>query len=221
MSRALSFALNVVVPLGVYYGLRALGVSVYLALLVDALVPAVVTAWQFARGRRLDGLGLFMAGMMGIALLAALVGGDERLLLAKEGFVTAAAGLWFLASVWWGRPMAYEFTRPLVERRLPRGPLREPWDVYWERLPAFRRIWRVSTVIWSVALLLDAAARVAIAYTLPVDLVRAAGLGLYVAMTLLAVLATNVHYFATGLFNGWSALYAPIRERSLPVTGPS
>lgn len=211
--RALSFAVNLVIPVAVYYGLRAAGVSVYLALLADALVPAAFTAYQFVRGRTLDGLGLFMTGMLGIGLAVALIGGEERFLLAKEGLVTGAAGLWFLATLRAGRPMAYVFTRPLVERRLPHGPRRESWELYWERLPRFRAIWRVSTAIWGVALLLDAAARVLIAYVLPVDLVRVTGAGLYVAVTLLTMVITNVYYFATGLFNGWSRLYAPLREQ--------
>ncbi len=213
--RALSFAVNLALPVAVYYGLRAAGVSVYLALLVDALVPAVFTAYQFVRGRTLDGLGLFMTGMLGIGLAVALIGGDERFLLAKEGVATAAAGLWFLATLKAGKPLAYLFTRPLLERRLPHGPRREPWELYWERLPRFRAIWRTSTAIWGVALLLDAAARVYIAYALPVDLVRVVGAGLYVAMTLITMVITNVHYFTTGLFNGWSRLYAPLREKEI------
>lgn len=34
-------------------------------------------------------------------------------------------------------------------------------------------------------------------------------------MTLITMVITNVHYFATGLFNGWSRLYAPLREKEI------
>lgn len=208
----LSVAVNIGVPVVIYYGLRAAGVSVYLALLADTLVSAAFTGYKLLRERTLDGLSAFFTVMLGVAVVVSLISGDERLLLAKEGWVTAAAGLWFLASVRMPRPLAYLFTRPLLERRYPFGPLREPWEVYWERLPRFRRIWRVSSAIWGVALLLDAAARVAIAYALPVDTVRVAGTLLYVAVTVLTMIITNVHYVLSGLYNGWSSLYEPLRR---------
>lgn len=213
----LTVALHLAVPVAIYYGLRAAGVSVYLALLADTLVSAAYTGVKLLRERRLDGLSAFFTAMLAVAVLVSLVSGDERLLLAKEGWVTAAAGLWFLASVRMSRPLAYLFTRPLLERRYPFGPAREPWDVYWERLPRFRRIWRVSSVIWGVALLLDAAARVAIAYVLPADTVRVAGMLLYVAATVLTMIITNVHHVLSGLYNGWSSLYEPLRREEQPA----
>ncbi|MGI5271225.1 VC0807 family protein [Nonomuraea sp. CA-218870] len=210
--RWLTVAVNLGVPLVIYYGLRAAGVGVYLALLADTLVSAAFTGYKLLRERTLDGLSAFFTAMLAVAVVVALVSGDERLLLAKEGWVTAAAGLWFLASVRMSRPLAYLFTRPLLERRFPIGPAREPWEVYWERLARFRRLWRVSSVIWGVALLLDAAARVALAYALPVDAVRVAGTLLYAAATVVTMLVTNVHYALSGLFNGWSSLYEPLRR---------
>lgn len=92
------------------------------------------------------------------------------------------------------------------------GPVRAPWEVSWERLPRFRRLWRVSSVIWGVALLLDAAARVAVACTLPVDTARLAGWLLYAGATVLTMIITNVHHALSGLHNGWSRLYEPLRE---------
>src|SRR5690606_40177342 len=92
----LTVALNLVVPVAIYYGLRAAGVSVYLALLADTLVSAAYTGVKLLRERRLDGLSAFFTAMLAVAVLVSLVSGDDRLLLAKEGWVTAAAGLWFL-----------------------------------------------------------------------------------------------------------------------------
>ncbi|MFG1946785.1 VC0807 family protein [Nonomuraea sp. NPDC048826] len=202
-------------PVVLYYGLRAAGVSVQVALLADTLLSAAVTARTLLRERRLDGLSAFFTAMLAVAVVISLFSGDERMLLAKEGWVTGAAGLWFLASIRMSRPLAYAFTRPLLERRYPVGPVRERWEVYWERLPRFRRIWRVSSVIWGVALLLDAAARVAMAYMLPADTVRVAGTLLYVAATLITMIITNVHYIMSGLFNSWSSLYEPLRKERL------
>ncbi|MFC5815102.1 VC0807 family protein [Nonomuraea harbinensis] len=210
--RWLTIAVNIGVPVVIYYGLRAAGVSVYLALLADTLVSAGFTGYKLLRERKLDGLSAFFTAMFAVAVVVTLVSGDERMLLAKEGWVTAAAGIWFLVSTRMSRPLAYLFTRPLLEHRYPFGPVREPWEVYWERLPRFRRVWRVSSAVWGVVLLLDAAARVAIAYALPVDTVRVAGMLLYAVATLVAVIITNVHYVLSGLYNGWSSLYEPLRR---------
>ena len=74
-------------------------------------------------------------------------------------------------------------SRPLLEGRrifdLPGRarirPASTSWDEMWERVPRFRRIWRVCTVIWGSAILADAVVRVVMAYTLPIGLVPALG----------------------------------------------
>lgn len=65
-----------------------------------------------------------------------------------------------VASVASARPAALLFARPLMEgRKLFQSP---SWDVLWERGSTFRRIWRVSSLIWGAGLLVDAAIRVVI-----------------------------------------------------------
>lgn len=56
-------------------------------------------------------------------------------------------GFWFLGSIWSARPLAYQFTRPLLEGCIGRqGP---SWEVLWAREPHFRRIWPVSGAVWA------------------------------------------------------------------------
>lgn len=61
------------------------------------------------------------------------------------------------------------------------------WREDWENSPEFRKAMRVMTAVWGVAFLLDAVARVAMAYTLPVDIVPLLGAGLLVTMLIAAV----------------------------------
>jgi hypothetical protein len=44
--------------------------------------------------------------------------------------------------------------------------LSRSWDSLWQADAQFRRIWRISTVIWAAALLIDAVIRVVMAYSL-------------------------------------------------------
>ncbi|MFD9125724.1 VC0807 family protein [Kitasatospora sp. NPDC059571] len=189
---------DIVVPIALYYGLRAAGVSILVALLAGALLPALTTAMQWLRTRSLEGMAGFIAGTMLLGVAAALVSGSPRFLLAKDGWLTGVAGLWFLISIRARRPLLFHGGRPLLEGRFRSDGT--SWDVLWEREPAFRRIWRVSTAIWGVAMLLDAAARVVMAYSLPVDAVPGLGALLWPVTLLLLQLVNGVYYEVAGLW---------------------
>ncbi|GAB2975799.1 hypothetical protein LWP59_32050 [Amycolatopsis acidiphila] len=202
-------AFDIAAPIGLYYVLRAAGVSVYLALLVSAVLPVLSTVVQILRRRRLDQLGAFMAGMMIMSALVALISGSERFLLAKDGWLTAVAGLWMLATTRARRPFVYHFARVLLEGRV--GPRGESFESLWDRLPAFQHLWRVACVIWGTATLLDAGVRITMAYTLPVNLVPALNGVQYGVLFVLLQVATNIYYFRAGLFNPRSRLYQPLQ----------
>ena len=55
-------------------------------------------------------------------------------------------------------------------------------------------MWRVSSVLWGVGTLADAALRVVMAYTLPVDVVPALGTALYSATAFVLIVVNNVYY---------------------------
>jgi len=205
---ALRIVANIGVPLALYYGLRALGVGVYLAQIICTVVPAALALRGLIRNRHADGLSVYMTTMLLLSLGISFISGSVRFLLAREGWLTGVTGLWFIASIWADRPLAYLYSRPLIERRT--GPAGYSWDELWERLPKFRRIWKVTSAAWGVGLLADSALRVLMAYALPVDSVPALGTALYVGTSAILIVIANIYYFATGLFNRHSALYAPL-----------
>ncbi|MEV0390868.1 VC0807 family protein [Nonomuraea sp. NPDC050643] len=204
----LTLTIDIVLPMGLYYVLRGAGVDFHTALVISSLIPGLSVVSDLVRRRRPDRLGLYMTTMMLAGAAVSLLVHDARLLLAKDGWFTAVAGLWFLWSVRGHRPLAFVFTRFILEGRV--GPNRESWDVLWERLPAFRRIWRVVTVIYGVGLLIDAAVRVVIAYALPVDVVPGVNTAQYIVWLLLMQVAINVYLVPSGLYNRWSPLYAEL-----------
>ena len=171
-TRPVAALFDVVAPIALYYGSRSAGMSVYFALLAGAVVPGISTTVRLIKGGTLDGLPVFVMTTMLIGVGIALIAGSPRFLLAKEAWVTAVGGAWFLVSARGRRPLAFLFARPLLEGR--RAFTSESWTSLWERLPQFRRMWRISSVIWGVGLLADGGVRVVIAVQ-PADRCRSCG----------------------------------------------
>jgi hypothetical protein len=193
------------VPLVVYYGLRYAGASVYVAVLCSTVVSVVPSAITLLRERRLDHLSTYAVAMMLGALVLALVSGSPRFLLAKGALLTGATGVWFLVSARGHRPLAYTFVKPLLEGRLG-WPGR--WDNAWAASPRFRRMWRVSSVLWGIGTLADAALRVVMAWSLPPDSVPLLANLLYGVTTAVLIVVTNVWYGVCGAWNRRSVLWA-------------
>ncbi len=194
-------------PVAVYYGLRAGGVTIFAALLIGAGVSAIIAAVQVIRHRRLDGMASYMAVIMMGGVAVSLVAGSTQFLLAREALLTGVTGLWFIASLRSRRPLAYLFSQPLLEGRF-RWP--QDWDELWDRSPRFRRMWRVSSMLWGIGTLVDAVLRVVMAYTLPSDLVPALGTALYAGTSVVLIAVTSIYYAAAGIYNPTSALYRPL-----------
>jgi hypothetical protein len=184
-------------PAVLYYSLHGAGAPNLVALSASATLPALGVAYALVVHRRLDGIAAFVMATMLTAVLVSVVASSPRFLLAKDGLITGLWGVWFLASVPARRPAAFLFARPLMEH-MPIYAGRN-WDALWDHERRFRRIWRASSVMWGLGLLLDAAVRVVISYTLPVHEVPALGGMLYPATFVALQIITNVYYSAAGL----------------------
>lgn len=189
-----AIVIDVLFPLALYYVLRAAGASVYLALLLGAIAPALRTLAGLIATRTVDGLGTFMLTTMLVGVTISLIAGNPRFLLAKEAWVTAVTGGWFLISARSRRPLAFVFARSLLEGR--RVFANQPWDALWER---FHRTFRISSVIWGVGMLADAALRVLFAYTLPIDVVPAVTTALFPVSFVVIALIDQINYQRGGL----------------------
>ncbi len=222
----LKFVLDLAAPAGLYYALRSAGVGVNLALLAGATAPGLNTVAEMVKRRRSDRLGVAVVATMVLTAGISLITGSPRFLLAREGLLTAAWAGWFFASLRSKRPLTYQFSRRILEGRdvfAPKamrratvaGKPRETWEALWERLPRFRRIWRVSTVIWGAALLIDALARVLMAYALPINLVPALASALWPVTFIAVQVITNLYFLRAGL---WLILAAEPRPAS--AAGP-
>ncbi|MEV4217360.1 VC0807 family protein [Nonomuraea sp. NPDC049725] len=180
---AIMLVVFVVVPVAAFYGLRALGVSPWLALMAGAVVPAAVLAHKVIAGGRIDGLDRFTIATLALTGVSSLFSGDPRLLLLRDALTGAVAGGWALITAISSRPLALELTLQLG------APERE---AAWRTSPAYRGAIRTITALWGAGLLLDAAVSAVVTFTVPPDLVplvRLSGLAFVAA----AVTAGVIH----------------------------
>ena len=192
-------------PLAVFYGLRAAGAGAYAALLAGTAVSVGATAVDVIRQRSIGPLTLFVVSLMVFSTAVSLLAGDVRFLLARGAWATGLSGLWFLVSAFTARPLVYRFSRPLLEGRFgwPGN-----WNQLWTDMPRFRRIWRVTGIMWGAGLLLDCGLRILMAYTLPVDSVPVLSTVLSAATSAALIAAANIYYQATGAARKGSRFYA-------------
>ncbi|MGN6032631.1 MAG: VC0807 family protein [Thermomicrobiales bacterium] len=196
IGRILWFVLDFAIPLGIFYLLIGQGTSLYIALLASALYSIASGTVSWLRGERNEvALVMFLLTIASGAI--AFVSGSDRFLLARESVLTAMMGGWFLASLRGERPLTYRFTKPLLEGRFRTKPI---WDYLWDHDAGFRRIWRVTTIMWGIALLIDAALRVVLAYSMPVKAVPALQTGMMLATVAIMQVIVNLYYIAAGLW---------------------
>ena len=84
-------------------------VSNVMALTIATLIPMLETVIHFLKYRKWDVFAAFMLVGFVLGILAALIGGDERLILIRESFVTGILGFIFLGSLVTRRPLIYYF----------------------------------------------------------------------------------------------------------------
>jgi hypothetical protein len=203
-----TMAVDIVAPIALYYGIRAAGGSVWLALVAGGVVPAVSTLAGLLAGKRLDMTGVVMLAALAASGAFSLITGSPRALLARYGLVTAGWAGYMYLSLLARRPATFTVSRPLLEGRrvfdVTTGhwvrPADQSWDELWERLPGFRWIWRVCTVIWGTAILADAVIRVIVAVALPISVVPAVGGVLWPVTFILLQVATNIFFARSGFW---------------------
>ena len=159
--------IDVGIPLASYYLLRKAGCTQLTALGLSSVVPAAHAVLDLVRSRTLNGLALLIVAVNLIGAAASFWSGNPRVMLAKDGVITSSVGFGIVVSVLAGRPLMSAALRPLMAK----GDVAR--DAAFGRLevtsPRFRRLARRFSLVWALACLLDCGARVACAFTLPVD----------------------------------------------------
>lgn len=194
-ANVLTVVFEVIVPMVLFYGLRAAGVSQWWALMAGVLVAVPYVGWTVARNRRVDLLAVFTLSVLVLSVVLGLLSDDPRTLAIREGWTAALGGLfgaWMLVTVVVGRPAQLTLGRTIAEvKRGAEGAA--AWAARWDTDARFRRGLRINTAAWGAVLLAHAVAHVVLVYTLPIDLIS---------------LVTTVEWFASlALLITWHVWY--------------
>ena len=193
---------DIALPLALFYRLKALGVSDLTALVVGVVPGLISSAVSLARTRRTDLLGMAVVISMVASTVVAVLGGDARLLLVRNAWISlpfAGITLWSLRHP---QPMTYVVTRALFARRAA------VMDRLWETDARFRDAWKWITVWWGIATIIDGIVRVVVAYTLPISVVPATDPVITVATIVVLQFPTLVLLRRGGT---WHLVFAPRR----------
>ncbi|QKV80116.1 VC0807 family protein [Amycolatopsis sp. Hca4] len=123
-----------------------------------AFLRAVVI---WVRERQIGALSILLVVRFFLGVLAALITGDARFVLAKDSVVTAVVGLSVLASLVLARPAIFYIRRSL-------SPRKHAFDRQWREAAGFRRLNRRMTWVWGLGLLGESTLRIAVIYLLPI-----------------------------------------------------
>jgi hypothetical protein len=172
-ANVMTVVFEVVVPMVLFYGLRAAGVNQWWALMAGVLVAAPYAVWTIVRNRRIDLLALVTLSVLVLSVVLGLLSDDPRSLAIREGWTAALGGLfgaWMLVTVVVGRPAQLTLGRTIAEiKRGAEGAA--AWAARWDTDARFRRGLRIDTAVWGAVLLANAVAHIVLVYTLPIDLI--------------------------------------------------
>jgi hypothetical protein len=165
-----SLVINGVVPLVVYNVLKGQGASDITALGVAAVVPAIDGIVTVVRRHRIDLISALALAGIAVSVIAVLIGGDPRLLLIRESFLTVALGIACFVSLVLPRPLMFYFGRFFATGDDPAKVAR--YDMLWQ-YAYFRHVNRVITLVWGAVYLGEFALRVFMVYRLSINQVLA------------------------------------------------
>ena len=155
---------NAVAPYATYLLLHAHGLATIPALALGALFPAAATTFDFVRSGRVQALGLIVLVATAASIAGALLFTSPYLLLAKGSLVTGGVGTLFMLSLVAHRPLVFHLIGGTGQDQAGR----ERYAVLWQNVPRFRGLMRRLTVIWGVALYVEAALRLLLIELLPI-----------------------------------------------------
>jgi hypothetical protein len=174
--------LDVLLPIGAYFGLVSWGLTPAWALAASAGIAVVALGVRYLRAGEVSTLGVLVLVRFVLGLLVALLTGDARFVLVKDYVVTFVIALAALGTLRLDRPFIARIRRDL-------SPDPERFDDEWTRNAAFRRTHRRLTALWVVGLVGEVVVAVVIVYTMPlaVAVVVTGVLTPAVLLTLIAV----------------------------------
>jgi len=156
-----SLAMDVFLPIITFNALCAMGVSTLLAVTAGGVFPLISIARKYAKTKEIDALGAIVLFFLVVGTAASLVSGSVFFAIVKDSFLTATFGLIILGTLAFGRPLTFQLIRQMVAAGNEAEYAR--WGKLYDEVPDFRRTQRMIAIVWSIAYIAEAAARVGLA----------------------------------------------------------
>jgi hypothetical protein len=168
--------------------------SDFVALLVSS-VPAVIgEVVTISRQRHVDVLGVFVLAGLAVSAVLSVIGGDARLLLVRESFITAAFAVACLGSLLLPqlapRPLMFYIIRYFASGNDPARAA--AFDSRWQ-YPGFRRYIRIVTLFFGIVFLVEFALRLYLVYNLSIKQYLAVG-PIVFNIVLFGAIAASIFY---------------------------
>lgn len=187
-----SIVLNAAIPLALYFlAKRFVTDSEFVALAIAAIFPLVGSLVGILRARRLDLFGVLALLGIGISMIGIALGGDPKILLIRESFLTAGLGIACFASfIVMPRPLMFYFGRQFSAAGDPAKTA--AFDALWE-IPGARRVFNRMTLVWGAMYTGEFLLRVVMVSILPIPVVLAASPVIFGGITI-ATIAWTIAY---------------------------
>ncbi|MGY4711200.1 VC0807 family protein [Mycolicibacterium sp. CBM1] len=175
--------LDIAPPLIAYYGLRALGVSEYIALLAATVLAGIKVCHDAVRARRLDPFAGYLMLNFGLSLAVGLATSDARMLMAGDTLVGGIGALIFLGSCFLRTPL----TQVVANRVRPDDGSLQPGEAAFKH-----RVHVVLSAVWGVGLLLGTIVSLYLIFTVSVDVAKGVNTAISLSVTGLLIAATVI-----------------------------
>lgn len=163
-----TLAFDAALPYATYTLVQALrpGIGEVAALGATAVGPAAFGLYGILRRRHVDIIGAVVLAGIVVTGAAVFIGGDPKLVLVRESFVTGALGVACLLSLLARKPLMF-----YIARQFSAGAdaaAIERFDALWQR-PGARRVFRILSLVWGLGWIAEFLLRVAIvqAFSVP------------------------------------------------------
>jgi hypothetical protein len=194
-------------PLAVYYSLTANGFSTVGALILSGLLPVCGIGLAVIRHRRLDAIGALVLTGIVVGTVLGLVSGSAHLVLLDGTIPTVVFGAVCLGSLWTRRPLMFRFAVEFIGADTLEGrAFADKW-----RYAEFRHAFRVTTVVWGLSYIAEAAVQLVIIQLASTTFAKTTSQVLPLLFTG-AVIAWNISYAKRGQRRG-ALLEAAARAR--------
>ena len=194
-----SIVINGIIPLVIYNMLLSHYTSLF-SLMIAIIIPLLDNLYHILKEKQADAFAMFMLVGFVLSILALCFGGNEKVILLRESFVTASCGVIFVGSLFFPKPLIYYFAIRFTTSGGPeeKSAFEEGW-----KLPYFRFVMRLMTAVWGISFLAEAIVKVILVYRLSVS----AFLGV----------SQLVFYGFLGMTIAWTVLYRKHAQKRMEI----